>query len=108
MKVNVRGVIYGSVREAASANGVSEQAVYKMLQRGVPERIGMPVKCKRPVTIGGVSFDSISALARYIGKDAAHTGRALKAGPLALRNLADRVRAATEERRGKIESDNKN
>lgn len=99
MRVNVRGVIYESVRECAAALGVKPAAVYKAMQRGTLDNLGQPPNAPKPITIGGVSFPSIAALARYIGKDTSHTRRALQAGgPRALRNIAERVRNARKDR----------
>lgn len=94
MRVKVRGTTYESVRECAAALGVKPAAVYKAMQRGTLDNLGQPPNAPKSITIGDVSFPSIAALARYIGKDTSHTRRALQAGPRALRNIAERVRNA--------------
>ena len=94
MRVDVRGTIYETVAEAAEENNVSTWVVYKMVALGHPERIGRPLKKKKKIDMAGVAFDSISDLARFIGKDVSHTRRALKAGPRARANLEKRVRQA--------------
>lgn len=98
MRVDVRGTVYESVRECATALGIRPAAVYKALQRGTLDNLGHPPNAPKPITIGDVCFPSIAALARYIGKDTSHTRRALQGGkPRALRNLAERVRNARKD-----------
>lgn len=106
MRVDIRGTIYESVPEAAKAVNRSPQTVYRAIDRGRTDQLGLgPVhKYKRtgnqcvgtskPQCVSGVWFPSISALARFIGKDKSHTRVALNKGGRAYRNLEDRVRNA--------------
>lgn len=106
MRVDIRGTIYESVPEAAKAVNRSPQTVYRAIDRGRTDQLGLgPVhKYKRtgnqcvgtskPVKIADMYFPSISALARFIGKDKSHTRVALNKGGRAYRNLEDRVRNA--------------
>lgn len=108
MRVDVRGTIYESVAEAAKAVNRSPQTVYRAIDRGRTDQLGLgPVhKYKRtgnqcvgtskPQCVSGVWFPSISALARFIGKDKSHTRVALNKGGRAYRNLEDRVRKAMQ------------
>jgi hypothetical protein len=102
MRVNVRGTIYESVQEAAKATGRSVKTVYAAIDSGRTDQLGTgtpkayrphPARDGKPHCIAGVWFPSISALARYIGKDVSHTRVALNKGGRAYANLEKRVRA---------------
>ena len=106
MRVDVRGTIYETVAECAAAVGRSKKTVYAAIDNGTTDRLGTgrPVPYKprqspkgRVVCVADVWFPSISALARYIGKDITHTRNALNKGGVAYRNLEDRVRNAQND-----------
>jgi hypothetical protein len=92
MRVKIRGLIYESVRAAASANNVSADTVYDAVSRRDPDsvgvgrgkydRCGMPKGGMPPtsVTIGGKKFPSMAALARYIGREPRNVRTALRSG----------------------------
>lgn len=103
MRVDIRGTIYESVPAAAKATGRSVKTIYAAIDRGCADKIGTgtpkayrphPARDGKPQCVAGVWFPSISALARYIGKDKSHTRVALNKGGRAYRNLEDRVRNA--------------
>ena len=106
MRVNIRGTIYESVTAAAKATGRSVKTVYAAIDRGCADKIGTgtpkaykphPARDGKPQCVAGVWFPSISALARFIGKDKSHTRVALNKGGRAYRNLEDRVRNACQD-----------
>lgn len=104
MRVNIRGTIYESVAECAVAIGRSPKTVYSAIANGTTATLGLgtvrfhkhrqPCGAK-PHCVAGMWFPSISALAKYIGKDISHTRVALNKGGRAYRNLEDRVRKAS-------------
>ena len=108
MRVKVRGVVYETVKECAEALNVSPKTVYSAIGHGNPDKIGTGhpraykprsprFDASKPQRVAGVWFPSISALARFIGKDITHTRNALNKGGVAYRNLEDRVRNAQND-----------
>lgn len=77
MRVTVRGVTYGSAKEAAKALGVAKSTVYSALCRGNPDSLGLRRGTRPPesrksgrgkeITIGGITFPSISAASEALG-----------------------------------------
>ena len=105
MRVKVRGTLYDSVRECAAALGISPKTVYWAINYGDPDKLGTgrsrPTKprsprfdASKPQRVADIWFPSISAVARFIGKDITHTRNAIRKGGVAYRNLEDRVRNA--------------
>ena len=106
MRVNIRGTIYESVPAAAKATGRSVKTVYAAIESGRTDHLGTgmpkaykphPARDGKPQCVAGVWFPSISALARFIGKDTSHTRVAINKGGRAYRNLEDRVRNACQD-----------
>ena len=106
MRVNIRGTIYESVPAAAKATGRSVKTVYAAIESGRTDHIGTgtpkayrphPARDGKPQCVAGVWFPSISAVARFIGKDITHTRNALRKGGVAYRNLENRVRNACQD-----------
>ena len=106
MRVDVRGTIYESVAECAAAVGRSPKTVYAAAANGTTDKLGTgrPVPYKprpapkgRVVCVADVWFPSISALARFIGKDVSHTRVALDKGGRAYQHLEERVRNAASK-----------
>jgi hypothetical protein len=106
MRVDVRGTIYESVAECAVAVGRSQKTVYAAIANGATATLGLGTvrnhkhqqDCgRKPHCVAGVWFPSISALARYIGKDVSHTRVALNKGGRAYHNLEKRVREKHEQ-----------
>lgn len=106
MRVNIRGTIYESVPAAAKATGRSVKTIYAAIDRGCADKIGTgtpkayrphPARDGKPQCVAGVWFPSISAVARFIGKDITHTRNALRKGGVAYRNLENRVRNACQD-----------
>jgi hypothetical protein len=97
MRVQIRGVIYETVAEAAAALGVATSSVYCAISRGNLERLGLgqdyskrPHKGgrnKKPINIGGMTFISRSALAAFIGRTPRSVRATLAAGPVARERL---------------------
>lgn len=101
MRVDVRGTIYETVAECAAAVGRSKKTVYAAINNGTTDKLGTgtlrphrPRKAygAKPQCVAGMWFPSISALARYIGKDVSHTRVAIDKGGRAYRNIEIRVR----------------
>ena len=106
MRVDIRGTIYESVTAAAKATGRSVKTIYAAIDMGREDKIGTgtpkaykphPARDGKPQCVAGVWFPSISAVARFIGKDITHTRNALRKGGVAYRNLENRVRNACQD-----------
>ena len=106
MRVDVRGTIYESVAECAAAMGRPQKTVYAAIANGTTATLGLgTVRFHKPrqapkgrvVCIAEIWFPSISALAKYIGKDISHTRVALNKGGRAYANLEERVRNACQD-----------
>lgn len=67
MRVEVRGVTYESVREAAAALGVTIAGVYTALDRGRIDKLGLGKTRPKKMVIGGITFRSASDAARALG-----------------------------------------
>lgn len=75
MRVLIRGVEYESVAAAAKALRVRKGAVYKNISRGEPDttgrkrgqKKGAPSPNRKPTTIGGFSWPSVTHAARDLG-----------------------------------------
>lgn len=114
MKVRVRGVVYGSVKEVAEKFGVSPGNVYAMISRGREDRIGIGqgkhggdrVGMAKPVKIGPLTFPSMYAVSRYIGKTPKYTANMIQKGKLetvvahVMRVHASQERTEKEEKDG--------
>lgn len=88
MPVTIRVVRYESVAEAAAAIKVTTSTIYRAIDSGTLDRcgLGMGNRVRRspkaghkpkPLTVGGRRFPSISALAKFIGRDVSCVRRAL-------------------------------
>lgn len=75
MKVDVRGTIYNSVREASQKLGVKESSVYSSLARGAAHSLGLGTGARhsfrggkpKEFELGGVKFPSMVAASLYLG-----------------------------------------
>ena len=65
----IRGVRYPTSAEAARRLGVDVRTVYKHLELGTPDMIGLNHKTMpKPCVIDGVSYPSITAAAKAVGR----------------------------------------
>lgn len=79
--VKIRGVLYNSQKEAADALGVNPSTIYKALQAGRIDDVGMHQNNrKKPITIRGVHYDSQTAAAKAFGTTQSMVSRAVKLG----------------------------
>ena len=100
LPVRIRGVDYPSAKAAAEALGVSREWVYNALCRGRIDRVGLgkggdygtaKINAK-PVRVGGMKFDSMAALARFIGlKDRSVRRAIMEGGTRSREDLSRRV-----------------
>ena len=67
MLINVRGVIYQSVRHAAESLGVSKDAVYSALARGSTDKLGLGNTQRKPTELFGSKFRSLGDAGRALG-----------------------------------------
>ncbi len=106
MRVRIRGTIYESVDEAAAALGVSKKTVYWAINHGNPDMLGLgrprPPRSgnanldnSKPVTVAGKYFPSISALARFLGRDISVVRKALNTNGRASHAITAAVAQAT-------------
>lgn len=63
--IEIRGVRYGSVAEAARAHGVHVRTIYNARQTGTLDNVGRGRK--KPITIRGVRYESRTAAAAALG-----------------------------------------
>ena len=67
MLINVRGVIYQSVRHAAESLGVTIAAVYSALRRGTIDSVGLGNTQRKPTELFGSKFRSLGDAGRALG-----------------------------------------
>jgi hypothetical protein len=67
MRVEIRGVIYQSVRHASEVLGVSIAAIYSALRRGAMDSVGLGNTQRKPIDLFGASFASLSDASRALG-----------------------------------------
>lgn len=103
MKVTIRGKTYKTVELAAKKLGVSRETIYGAIERGRLDYVGLGAgkgprpnwrggRPKRPIKIGGVHFDSMSDLARFVGMDRRHINAILHSrGAQSKSNLEQKV-----------------
>ena len=75
MIVQIRDQKFPTVRAAAAAMNVTEEAIYSALARGRMDMVGLGTTKKRPVTIEGVHFPTMAAAARTLGFSSSHFKR---------------------------------
>ncbi|CAB4121228.1 hypothetical protein UFOVP6_47 [uncultured Caudovirales phage] len=83
MKILVRGVTYGSVREAAEALGMSIHGIYSGLDRGSPDMLGLGKTKAKPITLEGITFRSMTAASIALGFPPRTLRELLRGGPKA-------------------------
>ena len=97
MLVDVRGVIYPSVKAASEALGVSIEAVYSALSRGSMDKLGLGNTRKKAVEIEGLHFSSMCEARLALGFSRSYLRTALTSGS---ERVKDRVyRAARKYKR---------
>lgn len=67
MIVEIRKVIYPSVKVASETLGVSKYSIYSALDRGVIDLVGLGHTQSQPIDLGGISFRSMSAASVALG-----------------------------------------
>lgn len=107
MRVRIRGKVYETVEDAAKACGVAKDTVYCAVVRRTTDTIGLGRgnrtkrrggKPKKPITLGGVTFESMSEASRALGFGRRYVQQVItKGGKRAKENL---YRAALEYRNG--------
>ena len=80
MKIQVRGVLYNSVKEAAEALNVSFHSVYSALDRGGLEMLGLGKTQPKPFDIGGITFRSMTQASLELGFSRSYLQWTLKKG----------------------------
>lgn len=80
MKIQVRGVTYESVKEAASALNVSYHSVYTALDRGALEMLGLGKTQPKQVTFEGITFRSMTLASVALGFNRSYLRWALSKG----------------------------
>lgn len=93
MSVKARGKVYATVKEAAKALGVKEMTVRVAQFKGRTDYIGIgsgrAPGCIRKgsdngraksINIGGIDFETLTDVDKYIGKSAGYTSNAIKLG----------------------------
>ena len=79
--VKIRGVLYNSQKEAADALGINPSTIYKALQAGRIDEVGLSSNGRKiPITIRGVEYESYTAAAKALGTDQTMVSRAVKLG----------------------------
>ena len=91
MIVQIRDQKFPTVRAAAAAMNVTEEAIYSALARGRMDMVGLGTTKKRPVTIEGVHFPTMAAAARTLGFSSSHFKRVINSTNVA---TIERIRTA--------------
>jgi len=104
MIVEIRGQRFPTVRAAAEAMNVTEEAVYSALARGRMDMVGLGTTKKRPVTIEGVHFPTMAAAARALGFSSSHFKRIIDSTNL---TTIARLKEKTQEYKTKLAEDTK-
>lgn len=94
MLIDVRGVIYPSVKAASDALDVSIEAVYSALSRGSMDKLGLGNTRKKAIEIGGVHFPSMCSASKALGFSRSYIRTALTSGS---DHVKERVRIAVEQ-----------
>lgn len=69
MRVLIRGIVYNTVKEAATALNISHMGIYSAISKGKVDQLGLGKTKPKPVEIGTVTFPSMSAASRALGLD---------------------------------------
>lgn len=93
MLVEVRGVIYPSVKATSEALGITRDAVYSALARGKMDGLGLGHNRRKTIELAGVVFPSISAASKALGFSRSYLRTALTSGS---GRVKERVRAAVD------------
>ena len=104
MIVEIRGQRFSTVRAAAAAMDVTEEAIYSALARGRMDMVGLGTTKKRPVTIEGVHFPTMAAAARTLGFSSSHFKRVIDSTNLA---TIARLKEKAQEYKTKLAEDTK-
>lgn len=94
MIVQIRDQKFLTVRAAAAAMNVTEEAIYSALARGRMDMVGLGTTKKRPVTIDGVHFPTMAAAAKALGFSASHFKRLINSTNPA---TIERLKAAVKD-----------
>lgn len=97
MKIKIRGVEYNSVKEAATAVGVSYHSVYTALDRGRLEVLGLGKTQPKPVTLEGIEFRSMTSASTALGFNRSYLREVMRrGGPKAQERVAVAARRYAE------------
>ena len=102
MKILVRGVTYDSVKEAAEALNVSFHSVYSALERGGLENLGLGKTRPKSVTLGDITFRSMTQASLALGFSRSYLQWTYRKGS---QNAWDRVAFAIERYKARMEMD---
>jgi len=98
MLIKIRGVTYPSVRAAAKAHNVTMDAIYSALNRGNMDAVGTGKNPKKPITLHGLTFPSISAASVTLGFNRTYLGKVLSHGTDFTRKRVADAAAAHKEK----------
>ena len=104
MIVQIRDQKFPTVRAAAAAMNVTEEAIYSALARGRMDMVGLGTTKKRPVTIEGVHFPTMAAAARTLGFSSSHFKRIIDSTNL---TTIARLKEKAQEYKTKLAEDTK-
>lgn len=101
MQVEVRGVVYPTVRAASEAFGIGTNTIYQLLEKGRADMIGTGharpnnggYRCK-PFTIAGVTYPSQQEASEAIGRNKAYVSWVMRAGS---KEVVEKMHRAFEE-----------
>ena len=101
MRVQVRGVIYESVREASQDLGMAGTSIYGAIYRGKADLVGLGKTSPKKTVIAGVEFRSLSAASKALGFNRRFLQDTLRSGSKQRRALVDAAIAIFTEQRQK-------
>lgn len=79
MPVYIRGVVYPSQAAAARTLGVSASAIWRRLENGTLDDIGL-AQVRKPVTLNGVEYSSMTAASKATGRSMRSIRKAMRKG----------------------------
>jgi hypothetical protein len=100
MSVQIRGIVYNSVKDVCTTFSVTESNVRALLSRGKIDRVGLgykgyrrgnnpPPKEPKPILMFGREFPSLKDLSSYLGRNRGYASSVLSKYPDGMKRLRE-------------------